>query len=121
MTICGILASTESGATASAVGVVPKPATKPLVVDDELLSKSLGVVGDRRVIPEDEFDLLASHGRAVLLTIEPYRRLDLLSRRGERPCHRQNESDPDSVLRDARVWRECRDGGRCQCGDDLSA
>ena len=39
-----------------------------LVVDDQLLREALGVVGNRAVILDDDLDLLAGDGVAVLLS-----------------------------------------------------
>ena len=114
MTTCGTLASVASGATASASGVRPKPAMHvDLVVDDQLLREALGVVGDAGVVLDDELDLLAGDGVAVLLHVELDGRLDLLAGRGLLAGHRQDEADLDRVLRPGRAGQgEQRRRGR---------
>jgi len=85
-----------------------------LVIDDELLGETLGVVWHGAVVLENHLDLLARNGRAMLLHVELHAGIDLLAGRGLRPGHRQNETDLHAVLceraaREQRCERERRD------------
>jgi hypothetical protein len=70
-----------------------------LVVDDQFLGEALGVVGKGSIIPEDDFDLLAGNGVAVLLHIQLDRIVDLLAGRRLAARHRQDQADLDAFLR----------------------
>ena len=69
-----------------------------LVVDDQFLRDALGVVGHRAVVLEDDLDLLAGDGVAVLLHVELDGVVDLLAGRGLAAGHRQDQADLDGVL-----------------------
>ncbi len=87
-----------------------------LVVDDQLLRGGLGLVRNRGVVLEDDLDLLAGDGVALLLHVELDRVLDLLAGRGLAAGHRQDQADLDGVLGlGGHDGREAGDGGRC-CG-----
>ena len=84
-----------------------------LVVDDQFLRQALGVVGNRRVILEDDFDLLAGDGIAVLLHIELDRVVDLLAGRRLAAGHRQDQADLDGLLGVSRRERQHSGDGAC--------
>ena len=69
-----------------------------MIVDDELLGEPLGVVGDAAVIPDDELDLLAGHGVAMLRHVELDCGDDFLPGGADRAGHRHDEADLDGVL-----------------------
>ena len=75
------------------------------------MSDALGVVRDRAVVLEDDFDLLARDGRAMLRLIELHGSIDLLAGRGLLAGHRHNQADLDGILRDGRPGEECDGGG----------
>src|SRR3984957_3200236 len=60
VTISGVFDSADTEATEKG----------HLLVDDELLRDALGVVGNRGIVPDDELDLLAGNGVAVLRHVE---------------------------------------------------
>ena len=68
-----------------------------LVVDDQVLRDALGVVGNGAVILDDEFDLLAGDGVAVLRHEELDGGGFLLAGRLLLAGHRQDEADLDAV------------------------
>ena len=87
---------------------------RDLLVDDQLLRDALGVVGNRAVILDDEFDLLAGDGVAMLRHVELDGRRFLLAGRLLLARHRQNEADLDRVLRERGICRrEAERNGRC--------
>src|SRR5882762_2615691 len=77
-----------------------------LVVDDQFLRETLGIVGNRRVVLQDDFDLLAGDGVALLLHVQLDRIVDLLAGRGLAAGHRQDQADLHALLRPSR-----RNGG----------
>ena len=86
-----------------------------LVVDDQFLGEALGVVGNRGVILQDDLDLLAGDGVALLLHVELDGVVDLLAGRGLAAGHRQDQADLDGVFgarrrkrHDARNSSQCR-------------
>ena len=84
-----------------------------LVVDDQLLREPLGVVGNRRVVLEDDLDLLAGDGVALLLHVQLDGVVDLLAGRGLAAGHRQDQADLDRILRARRRQRRgARDGSQ---------
>ena len=96
-----------------------------LVVDDQLLRDPLGVVRDGAVVLEDDLDLLAGDGVALLLHIELDRVVDLLAGRGLAAGHRQDQADLESILgirrRGEQRSQTERAGdrgaaGQCRCG-----
>ena len=100
ITTSGTLAWVAIGATASAIGVRPKPARNgDLVVDHQLLRQPLGDVGHAGVVLQDDLDLLAGDRRAVARLVELHRRVDLLAGRGLLAGHRQDQADLHRVLR----------------------
>ena len=84
-----------------------------LVVDDQFLREALGVVGNRRIILQDDFDLLAGNGVAVLLHIEFDRVVDLLAGRCLATGHRQDQADLDGFLGVSRRERQHAGDGAC--------
>ena len=118
ITISGTLAWVASGAAASAAGVMPKPAMKlTLSLTISSCARRLVLSGTARVVLEDDFDLLAGDGVAVLLHVELDRVVDLLAGRGLAAGHRHDQPDLDGLLRlRARKAqpRGDRDAGRLQ-------
>ncbi len=78
----------------------------PAVVDDQFLRETLGIVGNRRVVLQDDFDFLAGDGVALLLHVQLDRIVDLLAGRGLAAGHRQDQADLHALLRPSR-----RNGG----------
>ena len=99
ITTVGTLPSVAIGAIDMALGVVPAPRNGDMIVDHELLGEPLGIVGDAAVIPDDELDLLAGDGVAVLRHVELDGGGDFLPGGADRAGHRQDEADLDGVLR----------------------
>ena len=71
---------------------------RDLLVDDEFLCQPLGVVGHAGVVLDDEVDLLAGDGGAVLVHVELGAGLDLLADRREAARQRQHQADLRRVL-----------------------
>src|SRR5262249_25389943 len=69
-----------------------------LITDQKLLGNAPAVVGNARVIAQDELDFLAINARAILLHIEAGTRFDLLAGSRKRPGHRENETDLDGLF-----------------------
>jgi hypothetical protein len=69
---------------AMALGCERRADDRNLVVDDQLLCQALGVVGNTGIILDDEIDLLAGDGVAVLLHVKLDAGLHLLAD-GARP------------------------------------
>ncbi|CCE10035.1 hypothetical protein BRAS3843_370020 [Bradyrhizobium sp. STM 3843] len=74
-----------------------------LVVDDQFLRQPLGVVGQRGVVLEDDLDLLAGDGVAVLLHVELDGIVDLLAGRRLAAGHRHDQPDLEGVLGGSRT------------------
>ncbi|MDQ0609611.1 hypothetical protein QFZ83_003782 [Variovorax sp. W1I1] len=81
-----------------------------LVVDDEFLCEALGDVGRGHVVLDDQLDLLAGHGVAVLRHVKARRGFDLPAGGGLLPGHRQDEADLEGVALRA-GQRQCEGGG----------
>jgi len=109
------LAWVASGAAASAAGVNAEARDEAdLVVDDQFLRETLGIVGNRRVVLQDDFDLLAGDGVALLLHVQLDRIVDLLAGRGLAAGHRQDQADLHALLRTCR--RKCGDARKYNAG-----
>src|SRR5439155_3641882 len=78
-----------------------------LVVDDQFLREALGVVGNRAVVLEDDLDLLAGDGVALLLHVKLNGVVDLLAGRRLPAGHRQDQADLHGFLR--LRWRQSQD------------
>ena len=114
ITISGILACVASGAAASAAGVTPKPAMKlTLSLTISSCARRLVLSGTARVVLQDDFDLLAGDGIAVLLHVELDRVVDLLAGRGLAAGHRQDQADLDGLLGVSRRERQHPGDGAC--------
>ena len=87
-----------------------------LVVDDHLLNQTPRIVGDARIIPQKELDLLSRNHIAVVLHIKPRagRRLPPGGTEA-RPGHREAHADLDHLLRGGAGGRRCHEqhGGEC--------
>ena len=100
-----------------------------LVVDDQFLREALGVVGNRAVILQDDLDLLAGDGVALLLHVELDRVVDLLAGRRLAAGHRQDQADLHGLLRLRRRKRQPRRRARrrrrpatiIQCESNMNA
>ena len=100
VTISGVLASVASGATAERRRRDAEAGEEVhLVVDDQVLRDALGIVGNGAVVLDDEFDLLAGDGVALLRHEQLGAGRDLLAGRLLLTGHRQNEADFDAVFR----------------------
>jgi hypothetical protein len=71
----------------------PRADDGDLVVDDQLLRQPFGVVGNAGVILDDEVDLLAGDGGAVLVHVHLDAGLDLLADWGEPAGEWQHHAD----------------------------
>src|SRR5262249_52775151 len=80
--------------------------------DDELLRQALGIVGNAGVVLDDQVDLLAGDGRAVLVHIGLDAGLNLLANRREPAGERQHQTDLGRVLGQRAGGRECAGGKR---------
>ena len=69
-----------------------------MIVDDEFLGETLGVVGHAAIISDDQLDLLAGDHVAVLRHVELDRGDHFLPGGADRPGHRHDEADLDGVL-----------------------
>ena len=89
-----------------------------LLVDDELLRDPPRRVGDAGVVLDDDLDLAAGDGVAVLRDVELDRGLDLLAGRRRLAGHRQDEADLErrGRLRLRAGAAERRRRGRRRCG-----
>ena len=85
-----------------------------LVVDDQFLREALGIVGDRAVILQDDLDLPAGDGVALLLHVELDRIVDLLAGRRLAAGHRQDQADLHALLSAGRS--RCSRDGECNAG-----
>src|SRR5262249_34888974 len=90
-----------------------------LVVDDQLLRQALGVVGHAGVVLDDQIDLLAADGRAVLVHVLLDAGLHLLADRGEPAGERQHQADLGVVLGNGATRRQCA-RGRCNGDGEIS-
>ena len=68
-----------------------------LVVDDQFLGQPLGIVGNAAVVPDDQLDLLAGDGVAVLRHVELGAVRDLAADGALHAGHRNDDPDLDGL------------------------
>ncbi len=117
MITIGFFASAETGATASAFGVSPKPARMSTL--SRVTSSCASAFGDvgrgpGRVL-DDELDLLPAEDVAVQLEIGLHAGEDLRAVVGERTGELGDDADLDDLLGDRRAAdRKTREPGQCR-------
>src|SRR5262249_20464164 len=90
-----------------------------LVVDQKLLRDALGDIGNAAIILDDELDLLAGDGVALLLDVELGACRHLLADGGELAGHRDDQPDFDGLLRSGRPERQGEDARGKTCDKSL--